>query len=169
MKEISLTQGMVAIVDDDDYEWLSQWKWYANRVRYTFYAARNIWKNGKNIPVRMHREILHLTPGDKNIVDHKNQNGLDNRKENLRIATPALNGCNCKMNKKNTSGYRGVRWEGRCKKWVAEIKVNGKLKYLGVYINSKDAAKAYDLAALKYRKENALLNLPTNNYNSDCL
>ncbi len=89
----------------------------------------------------MHRQIL--DPDKTEQIDHINRNGLDNRRGNLRIATPAQNVYNRGLQDNNTSGFMGVVWNQSCKKWQAQIKVANRLKYLGVFINKEDAANAY--------------------------
>lgn len=84
MKTITLTQNRFAIVDDEDYEWLSQWNWYAQFGHGIYYAVRNDYTNGHK-QIRMHREIMGRTTGK--FIDHRNGNGLDNHKENLRACT----------------------------------------------------------------------------------
>lgn len=118
-KIIRLTQGKVTLVDDDDYEWLNQWKWqfainYARRTDYT---------NGKK-NVFMHRIILDA-PNDYR-VDHINGDKLDNRRENLRLATFLENAQNSKIRKDNKSGYKGVHWHKASGKWAAKIRVNNR-------------------------------------------
>ena len=160
MKEIQLTQGKVALVDDDMYEYLNQWKWYAytSKKSKTFYAARNSLKiNGVRKRIKMHIFIY-----DKNnpniLVDHINNNGLDNRKCNLRICTHKQNQQNKLIFKSNTSGYKGVFWHKLANKWASRIGLNRKMIYLGVYINKVEAAKAYNIAAIKFYGEFAKLN-----------
>ncbi len=164
MREIPLTQGKFALVDDDDYEKLSRHKWNVTKSRNTFYAGRTDRTTGRKLNIKMHREILGLTQYDGKLSDHKNRNGLDNRKNNLRIATFSLNNYNRKKNKNNTSGYRGVRWYPRNKKWCAFIRINCEKKYLGIFRNIVDAAKAYDTSAIQYWGENAILNFPKEEY-----
>ncbi len=108
----------------------------------------------------MHREILGLDHGDRRQVDHINGDGLDNRKENLRICDTSKNVINRSIGKINTSGYKGVNWRKKSKKWVARIGFNNKRIYLGDFNNKEDAARAYDTAALKYYGEFAKLNFP---------
>lgn len=132
MKHIELSQGKYAIIDNEDFEWLSQWKWYFIPQGYAFRS-----QSGKTI--YMHRKILN-TPKEK-LTDHINRNKLDNRKVNLRIATRSQNAVNVKLFLTNTSGYRGVWWERRRNKWIAEIKYQGKKYYLGEYLNKLDAIK----------------------------
>ena len=103
MKYIPLTQGKLAIVDDEDFEWLSQWKWHFNRKKY---AARTINHSGK---LYMHQVILNTPKGM--LSDHRNGNGLDNRRKNLRACNVQQNKANSRLPKNNTSGFKGVYWE----------------------------------------------------------
>ena len=160
MKEIQLTQGKVALVDDEDFEYLNQWKWYAHTSKKsnTFYAARNSLKiNGRTKRIKMHTFIY-----DKNnseiLIDHINNNGLDNRKSNLRICNHNQNQQNKLIYKSNTSGYKGVFWHKAANKWGSRIGLNCKIIYLGVYKNKIDAAKSYNEAAIKFYGEFAKLN-----------
>jgi hypothetical protein len=160
IKELPLTQGKVALVDDEDYEWLSHWKCYANKRGYTYYALRSAWKDKYPHPIFMHREILGLVKNDGKIADHRNRNGLHNWKENLRIVTPAISILNRKENKNNTSGYRGVSWNKNAKKWIVNVGINKENKYCGLYLDPVIAAHIYDLEAIKYFGNNAILNFP---------
>ncbi len=147
--KIPLTQGKCAIVDGCDYTYLNQFKWYYDNKGY---AIRNC-----DPTIFMHRVILErMGYQDFADSDHINRNGLDNRRCNLRPATGSQNGWNTGKRKDNTSGYKGVYWDR--KKWRARIKVNGKPIHLGLFDDIKDAARAYNEAALKYHKEFAVLN-----------
>jgi len=107
----------------------------------------------------MHREIIDVPDGF--VADHINHNGLDNRKANLRIATPADNARNARYPKINTSSkYRGVWYNPKKKKWRATIGINNKRKQVGYFNKEIDAARAYDEAAKKYHREFAVLNFP---------
>jgi hypothetical protein len=155
-KEIQLAQGEVALVDDEDFEWLNQYRWHIND---SGYAVRNVSKKiAKNKTVRMHREIMN-TPFDLE-TDHINGNRLDNRKTNLRICTSAQNKKNAKKRTDNTSGYKGVDWDKINGKWRAKILVNGKQITIGRFANIDDAAHAYDEVAEKQYGEFASLNFP---------
>jgi hypothetical protein len=146
MKEIGLTQGMVALVDDGDYEWLNQWKWYAGKLGNGYYASRH---NGQPV-VLMHRQILGLVPGDGKIADHENRDSLDNRRKNLRVVSKSKNCLNHNGHIDNTSGHTGVSWHKPRKKWQAYIRVNGKTVYLGVYKKIEDAVRSRVLAEEVY-------------------
>ena len=160
MREIQLSKGQLTLVDDEDYEWLSQYKWYL-RGRSNSYAVRDIYiGNGKDFHQSMHREIMQVTD-PKIEVDHRNRNGLDNQRSNLRVATRIQNAQNVGPRKGNSSGYKGVGWDKSQRKWKAGIRSNGKSKYLGSYNDPVLAAKAYDRAARElFDPEFAYLNFP---------
>jgi len=139
---ILLTQGRVAIVDDEDFERLSRWKWHYDKG----YAVRmSSALLGRRKPILMHREILN-TPEEME-TDHVNGDGLDNRHENLRVCIHAENQHNSQKSRANTSGYKGVSFCKSHQKWCAFIGINGKVKFLGGFIDVLDAAYAYDNAA----------------------
>ena len=138
MKEIKLTQGKVALVDDEDYEDLNKYKWYANKDKNTFYAMRNEIINGKSRTVMMHRKIMN---NNYNLLtDHIDGNGLNNCKSNLRIVTNRQNSQNRHINK--SSKYVGVYWDKIAMNWKAQIRTNKKI-YLGTFKNEEDAHNAY--------------------------
>jgi hypothetical protein len=158
MKTIPLSQGKVALVDDADYQYLSQWKWSAEQVRQSgkFYAIRHVWKDKKNI--RMHRLIM----GEPRSVqiDHINGDGLDNRRCNLRTASHADNQRNRGKQRNNQAGFKGVHINKRVvvTRYVATLNLNGKCVHIGTFATPEEAARAYDLAAAKYHGEFACLN-----------
>lgn len=163
-REIPLTKGKVALVDDADFEAVSQHKWHAcqNKKTDIWYAHRHCKINNKRRLESMHRFILKTDAH----VDHKNRNGLDNRRENLRPATRSQNMANTKMSIRNTSGYRGVTLRkhdhehGYPRPWYAKIKKNGTTRSLGTFATAIEAAKAYDEAAKLVHGEFASLNFP---------
>jgi len=142
MKEIPVGQDRVALVDDEDYALVSQYRWRttSRQHRRTVYAI-----NGKT------RLLMHkLITGFKQ-TDHINGNGLDNRRVNLRESTSAQNRMNMsKQRGEYTSEYKGVSWDYRRKKWRAYIQVDRKHIYLGRFDSEVDAAKVYDAAAVEY-------------------
>ena len=159
-KEIPLTQGKIALVDDEDYERVNQYKWCAVRYGDNFYANRNGGKAGKlnrTFIVKMHREVLG-DPADM-IVDHINHNGLDNRKANLRIVTKEQNLWNSRKNiSYGTSIYKGVTFFKRDNRWRAYITYKKKHIFIGSFPDEQAAAKAYDEKAKQLFGEFAYLN-----------
>jgi len=154
MKEIELTQGKVAMVDDEDFEELNKYKWHIDKQRNTSNVVR--YKRGvKRTRVYMHRAIANATEGM--IVDHINGDGLDNRKSNLRVVIHRQNIQN--MNVKKTSTYTGVSWLENRGKWESRISINGKSKYLGLFDVEADAYAAY-LKALKHIRQICINNIP---------
>jgi hypothetical protein len=158
MKEIPLTQGKVAIVDDEDFEKVSQYKWsYIGG-----YAKRAVVReDGKRILYPLHRFIMSIPPDSKFMVDHTNFDRLDNRKQNLRICTKGQNNYNHRPKDrlgKSTSKYKGVSYKHDMHKWRARIAVNGKEYNLGYYYTENEAAMAYNEAASKFFGEFAWLN-----------
>lgn len=158
MKKISLTQGLFALVDDEDYGQLSVYKWYAIKAGRTFYAVRNtrIENVGWRI-IRMHRQILGLTD-PKAITDHADGDGLNNQRYNLRACSKSENARNRDATKANTSGAKGVFWHKKNHCWVARIKFGGKLLHLGCFTDINAASLAYNAAAETYFGEFARLN-----------
>jgi hypothetical protein len=151
---IPLTQNQVAIVDAIDYEWLSQWHWTAafSKNTMTFYARCN---KGRT-KVYMHRLILGCKSGQQG--DHRDHDTLNNRRTNLRICTHSDNMKNARMQRNNTSGFKGVERSGN--KWEARICANRTRIYLGSFVTPQEAALAYNEAAKKYHGEFAVLNHP---------
>ena len=158
-KEIKLTQGKVALVDDNMFEYLSQWKWYVYKCGNKFYAARNIKiSKGKIRLILMHRFITD-NKNTKMHTDHINGNGLDNRIINLRICTHSQNSINRGAPINNKTGYKGVSYDKKSNKFKAQIRVNKKNITLLTTNNLIDAARAYNQAAQKYHGEFAKLNI----------
>ena len=144
MREIQLTQGQVALVDDEDFEWLSQFKWFAvaSKAKRTFYAARQLQRvNGKQYIIYMHHEIIGKPPKGFE-VDHESGRGIDNQRENLRFVTRRQN-CQNRKNVKSSSEYPGVSWYKRDKKWQVHIVIDGVNKYLGRFTDELEAFEIY--------------------------
>ena len=140
-------------ISDHRFDELSALKWYAywNPSTESFYAVRGIRKsNGKMRMFPMHRQILGLEFGDKRDGDHINHNTLDNRDENLRIATRSENGRNRGANANNTTGFKGVTWDKDRMKWRARIMLNRKMIHLGLFVTPEAAHSAYCEAAKQY-------------------
>lgn len=141
-----MTKGQYAIVDDADFDWLSQWKWYAQvNESGGFYAARRITR-GKLI--YMHR-VINDTPEGLN-TDHRDGDGLNNQRHNLRTATQLQNMMNRRGKKRGTSKHKGVYLSvgsNKSKIWAAGIRINGRLKFLGRFATEDEAGQAYANAA----------------------
>lgn len=156
MKQIQLTQGKVAIIDDDDFALVSKHKWYAKEDKESWYARTRI----NNKPVYMHRLILDAPRGKP--VDHINRNGLDNRRSNIRLCTQSENQRNMRS-RGGSSKFKGVSWHKRSNKWRAKCTLNGKSIHVGVFENEEDAARAYDSTVLnkfgEFAKTNKMLGL----------
>lgn len=147
MKYILLTQGKRAIVDDEDYEWLSQFRWYYKKDRWGGYAVRHDLENHNRL-IRMHR-IINNTP-DSLITDHINRDKLDNQRSNLRTVTFSENSLNTNSKSSNTSGYRGICLSSDRKKWQARIMVKGRSIHLGLFMDINEAIRVRNLAVKKY-------------------
>jgi len=154
MREIQLTQGKVAFVDDEDYEYLSQFNWQAVKDRKLWYAVR---RDGYS-HIRMHREIMGVTD-PKIQVDHRNHDGLDNRRSNLRIASGSQNIANSRRSDLNVTGYIGVSFSKRhkSKPYIVYCQHN----YIGSYATAEEAGRAYDEIAREVFGEFARLNYPS--------
>lgn len=155
MKYINLTQGKQAVVSDDDYETVSQFKWYYDAI--TGYAKRDSRINGKRKCVYMHRFINDTSEGE--LTDHINGDRLDNRRDNLRSCNHTQNHANKKVESKFSSKYKGVYWHKNRNKWVSMVRVNRKSYYLGCFDDEKEAARAYDAKARELFGEFARLNI----------
>jgi len=139
MKEILLSKNLNTFVDDKDFEWLSKYRWHAiKNGSGKWYAVRR--EKGRTI--RMHNEILKTISGFE--VDHKNGDGLDNRRDNLRSATRSQNNGNSEIYKNNTSGFKGVYWYPKKRKWRVQIQINGKRQSLGYFFDPVMASKIYN-------------------------
>jgi hypothetical protein len=159
VKTIELTQGKVAIVDDEDYDELNKYKWYAHKDHQweRWYASRMSNRiNGKRKLIMMHRKIMKDSSGK--IIDHKNHDGLDNRKCNLRICNCSQNTKNSKIYKTNTSGFNGVIWNKERKKWRAQIYKDYQTIFIGYFKDKEVAARAVDEKAIELFGEFAILN-----------
>jgi hypothetical protein len=172
VREIALTQGKTALVDDEDYEHLSRSKWHARLHEGGIWYARRSAALARDDPQRtkeryqrvvlMHREVMNAPHGRK--VDHINGNGLDNRRQNLRLVGDSENQQNRHSTSRNTSGYRGVTWNKRSGKWQAGIKRYGKSSHLGLHQTKEAAAQAYDDAARRIYGPDARTNFGQNHH-----
>ena len=163
MKTIELTQGKMAMVDDEDFEWLNQFKWHAaQRSGGLIYAQGQV--DGKH--QLMHRVIMTTKSGQE--IDHINGDGLDNRRDNMRVCSHQQNLANSKISKTNKSGYKGVHLmkvsHNSPRPWRAQILVDGEIISLGSFSSPVEAAIAHDLAAIEFNGLFARLNFPKEVY-----
>lgn len=156
MKLIPLSQGKCAMVDDEDFERVSQYKWRYWSNKRNEYAQTHVYRNGKRTTIKLHSFIMQPPKGVW--VDHIDRNGLNCTRLNMRYATRSENRRNTCMRADNCSGFRGVSFEGRARKWKAQIGHNGRNISLGYYATPEAAAHAYDKAATKLHGAFATLN-----------
>lgn len=137
-------ETMEILIDKDDFDKVNQFSgtWSVKKDGNTYYAMI-----GKE-QIRMHRFIMNYN-GNK-VIDHKNGNGLDNRKSNLRIVTQLVNSRNRRLSKSNTSGVTGVSFHKHKRKWQADIKVHGKKKYLGLFDELQEAKEMRKVGEIVY-------------------
>ncbi len=154
MKRIQLTKGMVALVDDQDFAALSAHRWQAWRRAHVWYAVRDVQRAGVVRRILIHREIMQPPRGLS--VDHKNHDGLDNRRANLRVCSQAGQVRNQRPIRGGSSRFKGVTRSPSA--WIAQIKHGGRKLHLGSFREEEKAARAYDRAATKLFGAFACLN-----------
>jgi len=165
MKRITLTQGMAAIIDDDDYELVRHYRWRVKKGRNTHYALTSIQNsNKKDSTMFMHRLILQLSPEDEQQCDHIDGDGLNNQKKNLRIVTCQQNHFNRQSHSNTSSRFKGVSWHKSRNKYEAKIYVNKRNISLGQFDDETQAARMYDRVAIAERGEFARTNFPAQDY-----
>jgi hypothetical protein len=152
--EIPLTKGLFAIVDESDYGWVNHWRWNAHWGNGYIYAGR---KSGEHT-ILMHRAIVAAQDGQ--VVDHRNHDTLDNRRENIRVCSQTQNLYNRSKAKNNTSGLIGVYWHKSKNRWCAQIRDSGKRIHIGYFTDKVQAAIARDAMAKLIHGEFAVLNFP---------
>jgi hypothetical protein len=155
MREIQLTTGGVAMIDDEDYARIARYSWRLNRKGR---PVRTTHAGGRSICTEMHRFILEPPPGVR--VDHIDGDPLNNQRANLRLATAAENSRNRRSLPGSSSRFKGVTWNRQCGKWQAGIKVSGRQIHLGLHVQEDAAARVYDRAAREHFGEFAYLNFP---------
>lgn len=159
MKTVSIdSYDKVAIIDDEDFDTVSQYTWQLHIGRSgILYARTNVVIAEKRTTIYLHTLVIGCKRGHE--IDHINHNGLDCRKQNMRFATHSQNLANARIQANNSSGYRGVSWETRSGKWKATIAIENRRIHLGYFTSKEDAAKAYDKAASKAFGEFAYRNI----------
>ncbi len=169
MKEIPLTQGYVALVDDKDYEWLSQWKWRVSLMRGGSKAVRSAPRvgGGREQNIHMSRQIMDAPSGMP--VDHWDHDTLNNQRVNLRVCTSAQNAANRRKSPNCSSQFKGVHWHKGARKWHARIRVDGLLKHLGSFTDELEAALVYNAAALEHFGAFALPNCIQGRKHGECI
>lgn len=148
-RRIKLTQGKYALIDHEDFELVSRFKWYFSSLGY-------VSRSGCKKHFTLHQLIMKTKKGE--YVDHVNRNKLDNRKENLRIVTNQQNSFNRIKSKNNKTGYKGVTYNKNANKFMSYINLNYKQIYLGLFNDKKEAAQSYNIAAIKYHGKFARIN-----------
>lgn len=164
MREIPLPGGWIVLVDDEDYDYLTRWRWKLSGKSLHGRVMRSVRKpEGKWGGVYLHVEVAKRqeiwVPGLE--IDHRDRDIFNNRRFNLRAATHQQNGLNQGIRKTNSSGYKGVSWCRHSRSWVAQIRENQKVVYLGRYPTPEEAALAYNAAAIRCGGEFAFLNVIT--------
>lgn len=148
MKEIPLTDGHVAVVDDEDFDMLSHYSWQVQHHGRTQYARTTIYPNGQKKTIRMHRIIIGCNSKTK--IDHRDGNGLNNKRKNLRVATCTQNNRNARLRNDSTTGFKGVHLKKSSRRFQALIRVDGVRIHLGCFDTAEEAHAAYCVAAQKY-------------------
>jgi hypothetical protein len=162
-RRIYLDEGLWTMLDEADYYRFAAFKWYLEGRNGKIYAVRGAKISPGEIKlVRLHREIMEAPEGL--LVDHRNGDSLDNRRENLRMATHSQNAANRQKRKNTSSRFNGVSFAKRKSKWQGKICYQGKQIHLGYFDSEVEAARAYDRAAIKYHGEFARLNFPREDY-----
>lgn len=157
MKEIPLTKGKVALVDDEDYTALMNYTWRAIEDGGNWYACMSMGSKSKQRRLMMHRILLQLTD-PKEVCDHKDGNGLNNQRDNIRKCSNQKNSCNRRMKRNNSIGYKGVIFKPKHKKYQASINVNGKFIWGGHFDTPTQAAVRYNELAIVHHGAFANLN-----------
>ena len=155
--EIPLANGKgFALVDDEDYELVSQFRWHRWQGARVAYAHRGLWIPGR--PYSQQKMHMLITGWPE--TDHINHDGLDNRRVNLRPATRSQNNAHQRRRKDNVSGYKGVYWHKRDQRWCACVNKDGRLRWSKLFADPEEAARARDLKALELHGEFVYLNFP---------
>jgi hypothetical protein len=155
---VPLTRGKFAVIDVEDADLVLAYNWSAKFVEGKWYARRNLPRDQRPGTILMHRFILGTPP--RMLTDHVDGDGLNNRRGNLRIATPAQNNANQRLHRTNTSGYKGVVWSKELGRWHVRVGAGGRRVHVGYFETRDEAARAYDRVAREIYGEFARPNLP---------
>lgn len=156
---IVLSRGYFALIDSSDYDKVSPFNWSADTTSGSVYAKRYMNMGGGVLVLTyLHRFIMDAKYGEE--VDHKDGNGLDCRRSNLRVCNSQKNNMNRRKSPNGTSSFKGVSWDKSRDQWRATIKINRKMQYLGRFTSEVVAAETYDSAAMRLFGEFAVLNFP---------
>lgn len=158
VKIITTTKGYKIRVDEEDFKIISGYKWTVAKDKNNLYAVTYFFENKKQKSVRMHRLIMGVLDS-RNFIDHKDGDGLNNSRSNLRVCDNSQNMANRVSCKNSSSKFKGVSWSKKSRKWQSTIRKNGKLYSLGYFENEIEAALAYNKAAIEKHGEFAKLNV----------
>lgn len=151
---IKLTNSkLFAIIDEDDYLLIAAYDWWLRKDEFRNYVQTKIGRDS----ICIHQLILPAKQGF--IIDHKDHNGLNNQRNNLRYATQEQNSFNRRMRLDNSSGYKGVSWAETSKKWRVQLQAGGTKRNGGLHNTKEEAALAYNKLAIRYFGEYATLNI----------
>jgi hypothetical protein len=148
---VPLTRGYEAVIDAADVPLVERQNWYASVEKHTVYATRTQRFGTKWRFFRMHRVLMGDPPGME--IDHIDSDGLNNMRSNLRVATHAENQRNSRISPKNSSGFKGVSWHKKNRRWHAQISVDGKKLHLGYFDTPEEAHAAYVAASERLHGE----------------
>jgi hypothetical protein len=159
VKTLPLTKGFTTVVDDADYDRVACFKWTALiTTKGKVYAYRRGTRAEGQPVIYLHRFIIDASNDVE--IDHRDSDGLNNCRNNLRVCSHIQNTRNSRRRSDNTSGFKGVHYDTNRKRWIAQVQINGRRSHIGAYRTREEAARAYDLAAVKYFGEFARLNFP---------
>ena len=148
---VPLTKGYEAVIDAADAQFVGGWNWFAKVKSRTVYVRRNDFSSGRQITVLLHRVLMDAQDGQD--IDHRDGNGLNNQRINLRIATKSQNMHNQRLRSDNVSGFKGVYWNKAERKWAAAIKLHGKQRHLGCFQTPELASAAREAASTELHGE----------------
>jgi hypothetical protein len=166
-RRIELTQGYHALLDDEDFARVAAYSWHVAKRRGRRYAVANVGRGAAKTTVYLHRLVLDAPPGVE--VDHRDGEGLNNTRANLRACTHTENMCNAQPRRGGSSRYKGVFWCATRGRWLARVKLSGRTRQVGTFTSERAAALAYNAAARALHGEFARLNdIPAEGGDAPC-